>query len=72
MPLALTSFTKANCAAPLLIPLICRVSSRRYDTEIGDDGTLLSGGQRQRIALARAIVRGACGLLKIQTAEDPQ
>ena len=29
----------------------------RYDTLIGEGGTLLSGGQRQRIAIARAILR---------------
>jgi len=29
----------------------------RYDTEIGENGTLLSGGQKQRIAFARAIYK---------------
>jgi ATP-binding cassette subfamily C exporter for protease/lipase len=29
--------------------------SKRYDTQIGDDGAFLSGGERQRVALARAI-----------------
>lgn len=30
---------------------------KRYETFIGDSGTLISGGQRQRIALARALIR---------------
>ena len=30
---------------------------KRFDTEIGEDGTTLSGGQRQRLSIARAIAK---------------
>ena len=30
---------------------------QRYDTMVGDKGTLISGGQKQRIAIARALIR---------------
>ena len=29
----------------------------KYETRVGEDGTLLSGGQKQRIGIARALFR---------------
>ncbi len=35
----------------------------KYDTQLGEGGSLLSGGQRQRIGIARALYRGASVLI---------
>lgn len=34
-----------------------RLGTKRFDTEIGENGVQLSGGQRQRVAIARAIAK---------------
>lgn len=33
--------------------------NKRFETEIGEDGTTLSGGQRQRLSIARAIAKNS-------------
>lgn len=40
---------------------------KRYDTQIGDDGSFLSGGERQRVALARAVY----GMPKFVVLDEP-
>jgi ATP-binding cassette, subfamily B, bacterial MsbA len=50
------------------------VQPDKYDTMVGDRGTLLSGGQKQRIAIARAILADSSILLldEIASALDAQ
>ncbi|ACF42707.1 type I secretion system permease/ATPase [Pelodictyon phaeoclathratiforme] len=40
---------------------------KRFDTQIGDDGSFLSGGERQRVALARAVY----GMPKFVVLDEP-
>ncbi|NTW68957.1 MAG: type I secretion system permease/ATPase [Chlorobiaceae bacterium] len=40
---------------------------KKYDTQIGDDGSFLSGGERQRVALARAVY----GIPKFVVLDEP-
>ena len=40
----------------------------KYETRVGEDGTLLSGGQKQRIGIARALFRKKKEILTLDEA----
>ena len=39
----------------------------KYDTKVGERGTMLSGGQKQRVALSRAILRDPSILILVNS-----
>ena len=53
---------QASCAAAQIDQFI-ETLPERYNTLVGERGTLLSGGQRQRLGLARALYKGASLLI---------